>query len=189
VQSDLPVHEAVIASCSIPGIFTPRRIVVDGRPTLAIDGGSAGVGVWTDDSDGLRALFAYSDADYAERDDVAHASALSVLALAVQLLLNQQAVERIATYMDRHVAQHVFPFQSPPDLPGGTFSWTASIRAVEVSFELTRRRLEENADYYALALGGLGVRLNPELGSVRFADIIEKGRIVKDELRKRHGIA
>jgi predicted acylesterase/phospholipase RssA len=186
--AELPVHEAVLASSTMPAIFAPRRVWANGRTMLGVDGGTAGLTMTTDGTDELDVLFAYNDAAYLEREDVAHMSAVSVLLLAVRLLFNQRNVEQVAAFMDRHPAKHVIPFESPPGASGNPVSWEAGLRAVRPAFERTKRELAERFDYLLLALEPRGARLNPEIADVSYEDALARGRALKTELRKRHGL-
>lgn len=185
---ELPVHEAVLASSTIPAIFAPRRVRANGRTMLGVDGGTAGLTLTTDGAEGLHAPFTYNNADYIERDDIEHASALSMLFLSLRLLKNQRNMEQITTFIDRNPAQHVIPFESPVNPEDHGFSFDAAVGAVRPEFERTTRALAERADYLALVLEPLGVRLNPEIADLRYEDALMQGRKLKLELRKRHGI-
>ncbi len=189
--ADVPVHEAVAASAAIPGVFTPRRIRYDGRTMLGIDGGSGGVSMTVGGADRLDVLFAYNCADWAEVEEVGHASALAIVGLTLRLLFNQRNVHEIARFMDAHPRCHVLLFESEPepDLGSKGLSFAAAFDAVRPSFERTKKQLAERLDYLALALEPRGVKLNPEIGSADFDEVVAKGRRAKEELRKRHGLA
>lgn len=185
---DVPIHEAVLASAAIPGIFAPRRLRIRGRPALAVDGGTAGVSLDVRGAEGLEVLFAYNNADYAELKEIEHASAFKVLGLSLDLLFNQRNLDEIATFIDAHPTRHVITFDAAPN-GGGMVSYEALLTMARATFERTRRRLAAEMDYLALILEPRGVRLNAEIADARFEDIVAKGYALKDEIRRRHGIA
>ncbi len=192
--ADIPIHEAATASAAIPGIYTPRRIRAGGRTMLGVDGGVGGVTIAADGADASDVLIAYNDADYSVQADVEHTSAVAVLSLSLRLLFNQRNTAELARFIDSHPGHHVLVFQSSPlESAGltspGPLSYGDALRAFKASFERTRDRLAREIDYLALVFEGRGARVNPEIAKVRFEEVVEKGRAVKADLRRRHGIA
>jgi hypothetical protein len=187
--SDVPIHEAVLASTSVPGVFTPRRVRLGERWALGVDGGTGGISIATSAADKLDVLLTYNDSEYLERESIEHASAISILSMSFRLLFNQRNVDEIASFVDGHVATHVFPFETAAGGDTGSFSWDGAIRAAREAFDRTKRQLAERFDYFALVLEPRGVRLNPDVEAVRFDEVAEKGSQVKLELKRRHGFA
>jgi NTE family protein len=176
---DLPISEAVTASAAIPGVFTPRRIEHQDRTLLGVDGGTAGVTLEMRGADELDVLFAYNHVGYLGPVDQGHHSALSVLNLSRQLLLNQRNRDEVANYMDTHPTRHVWMFESPPEPFVDMLSHTAMMAAIGLTFERTRAWLRRNLDYFGLFLEGHGVRINPDFSRVTLDDIRAEGRAVK----------
>lgn len=188
---EIPVHEAVIASAAIPGVFTPRRLRWGDRTMLCVDGGSTGASMNLRDVafDGLDVLIAYSDVDYPALEEIGHASLVAISGLVLRMALNQGTTSDVAAFVDAHPRTHVVLFETPPGSGSSLrLSVAAGIAAARRAFDATRRKLAEDADYLAFALEGRGVRLNPEIASVRFEDVRLRGRAVKEDLRRRHGI-
>ncbi len=186
--SSIPIHEAVTASAAIPGVFTPRRIRADGRTYLAVDGGTTGLTINIRGAEGLDVVIAYNDADYAELENVEHASAFALLGLTLRLVLNHRNVDELAIFMDTHPSCHVLLFQPPPGLPTSLISHAAALRASRVSFEATRRRLAEEIDYFRLVLEPRGVKLNEGIAEASYDEVLESGRLAKEALKRRHGL-
>jgi predicted acylesterase/phospholipase RssA len=186
---DVPIHEAVTASTAIPGIYTPRRLHAAGRARLCVDGGTGGSTIAVDCAEGLDVLIAYNDAAYSALPDIAHASALAVLGLAVRLLFQQRNATEIADCIDAHPTRHALVFDSVDAGNEHMLSYAGAVRSARQSFDRTKLRLERDYDYLALVLEPRGVRLNPEIAKATFEDVAARGPEVKQELRERHGVA
>jgi predicted acylesterase/phospholipase RssA len=180
--TDIPIDEAVTASAAIPGVYTPRRIRHRGRTLLGVDGGTAGVTLDVRVEDDLDILIAYNHMGFAKHPGAEHASALSVLNLARQLLANQRNLDELATYMDANPSRHVWYFEPPPMPISSMLSYRAMLTAGRRVFELTKAWLAQHRDYFGLLLEDQGVTVNRDLASVEFDDIIAKGPALKDEL-------
>lgn len=186
--AEIPVHEAVLASAALPGIFAPRRLRTNGRTVLGVDGGTGGVTVDLKNASPLAALFAYNDAEYQEREDLEHASAIAVLGLSLRLLFNQRNIDEIAAFVDAHPRIHVFLHRAPAAGGGGMMSLAAANRMAPLAFDATKAKLEADLDYLAFVLEPRGVTINRDIAAARYDDVVAKGRGVKTEIRERHGL-
>lgn len=179
-EHDLDIGDAIAASAAIPGAFMPRRLVIDGRVVLGVDGGTGGYRIGVRDFDEVDLVIAYNHASFAPVEDhVTHVSAPSVVNLAMQLSVNQSNIDEIANWMDAHPEAHAWVFQPPPRNMRSTFSLASMLAETEECFELGKRWLRRHFTYYSTVLANHGVTTDPAFDEVSFADVRAHGAAIK----------
>lgn len=179
-EHDLDIGDAMAASAAIPGAFMPRRLEIDGRVVLGVDGGTGGYRIGVRDFDEVDLLIAYNHASFAPVEDhVTHVSGPAVVGLAMQLSVNQSNIDEIANWMDAHPAAHAWVFQPPPRNIKSTFSLMRMLAETEECFELGKQFLRRNFAYYSTVLANHGVTTDPTFDSVTFADVRAHGAAIK----------
>ncbi|HRE90794.1 MAG TPA: hypothetical protein PK095_16835, partial [Myxococcota bacterium] len=179
-EHDLDIGDAIAASAAIPGAFVPRRLEIDGRVVLGVDGGTGGYRIGVRDFEELDLVIAYNHASFAPVEDhITHVSAPAVVGLAMQLSVNQSNIDEIANWMDAHPAAHAWVFQPPPRNIKSTFSLARMLTETEECFELGKQWLRRNFTYYSLVLANLGVTTRPDFDRVSFAEVRAHGSDLK----------
>lgn len=179
-EHDLDIGDAIAASAAIPGAFSPRRLVIDGRVVLGVDGGTGGYRIGVRDFDDVDLLIAYNHASFAPVEDrVTHVSAPAVVGLAMQLSVNQSNIDEIANWMDSHPAAHAWVFQPPPRNLKSTFSLARMLAETEECFELGKQWLRRNFTYYSTVLAHHGVMTDPTFDAVSFSEVKAHGAAIK----------
>lgn len=179
-EIDLPVAEAIAASAAIPGIFPPRRIDIDGRTVLGVDGGTGGYRIGVRDLDDVDLVIAYNHASFAPLEGkVSHVSAPTVVGLSLQLSVNQSNIDELASWIDTHPAAHAWVFQPPPRPMRSTLAYASIFEEARECFGLCQRWLREHFDYFSVVLANHGVTVDPGFDKVSFDDVKRLGADAK----------
>jgi predicted acylesterase/phospholipase RssA len=180
----MPIALAVQGSMSFPIYFNPVQMDVGEPGILALDGGATGT-TFEVQAFGQKDIVLVLDAT----QDMKHSGILDLIdagETVLRHLLRQRNAEEIAEFTNQNPKTHVVHFDIGEAARGrGFISFTDAIALTREGFEATRDQVAADFDYLSMIFGRHGVVLNPEMGKLRFDDVIAHGHEIKAELRRR----
>jgi hypothetical protein len=185
---EVPVSQAVVASLTIPTVFDPVRMKVNGGDVLALDGMVAGA-AFELATFGTRDVVIILDAMPASRTARDQVDLLEAAQLALMHVFQSINRKEISEFVNHHRTTHIlyFALGDIPDM--SSMSFAASTNGLRLGFERARDQIAAQFDYIDFIFRPRGVVLNPEIGRLGFDEAIRGGQALKASLLRKYAPA